>query len=119
MIMEYVEGMNLGEFLKLRIRLKDKDAMPLILGLAHALEYSHDQGVTHRDLKATNVLISNSGEAKLVDFGLATIDNDDSRHHGILAIARLITRPSSEPAAAARATPVPTSTSWAACSTTC
>ena len=80
MIMEYVEGMNLREFLKLRIRLKDKDALPLLLGLARGLEYSHDQGVTHRDLKATNILISNSGVAKLVDFGLATIDGDESRH---------------------------------------
>ncbi len=85
MIMEYVEGMNLREFLKLRIRLKDKQALPLMLGLARALEYSHDQGVTHRDLKATNVLISNSGVAKLVDFGLATIDNDHSRHSGIFS----------------------------------
>jgi serine/threonine protein kinase/CheY-like chemotaxis protein len=80
MIMEYVEGMNLREFLKLRIRLKDRDALPLLLGLAHGLQYSHDQGVTHRDLKATNILISNSGAAKLVDFGLATIEGDDSRH---------------------------------------
>jgi CheY-like chemotaxis protein len=80
MIMEYVEGMNLREFLKLRIRLKDRDALPLLLGLAHGLQFSHDQGVTHRDLKATNILISNSGTAKLVDFGLATIEGDDSRH---------------------------------------
>jgi CheY-like chemotaxis protein len=80
MIMEYVEGMNLREFLKLRVRLKDKDALPLLLGLARGLQYSHDQGVTHRDLKATNILISNSGVAKLVDFGLATIEGDDSRH---------------------------------------
>jgi tRNA A-37 threonylcarbamoyl transferase component Bud32 len=80
MIMEYVEGMNLREFLRLRVRLEDKDALPLLLGLARGLEYSHNQGVTHRDLKATNILIANSGVAKLVDFGLATIEGDDSRH---------------------------------------
>ena len=85
LIMEYVEGMNLREFLKLRIRLKDRDALPLLLGLARGLEYSHDQGVTHRDLKATNILISNSGVAKLVDFGLATIEGGESRHHAILS----------------------------------
>jgi hypothetical protein len=82
MIMEYVEGMNLREFLRLRVqnRVKDTDALPLLVGLAHGLEFSHNQGVTHRDLKATNILISNSGVAKLVDFGLATIEGDDSRH---------------------------------------
>ena len=77
MAMEYVEGMNLREFLKLRTRLKGPEALPLMLGLAEGLKYSHEQGVTHRDLKATNVLISNSGVAKLVDFGLATIEGDD------------------------------------------
>ncbi len=80
MIMEYVEGMNMREFLRLRLRVKDRDALPLMLGLARGLEFSHDQGVTHRDIKATNVLISNTGIAKLIDFGLATIEGDDSRH---------------------------------------
>jgi eukaryotic-like serine/threonine-protein kinase len=80
MIMEYVEGMNLREFLRLRLRIKDRDALPLMLGLARGLDFSHEQGVTHRDLKATNILISNTGSAKLVDFGLATIEGDESRH---------------------------------------
>ena len=119
MIMEYVEGMNLREFLKLRVRLKDKEALPLMLGLARGLQYSHEQGVTHRDLKATNILISNSGVAKLVDFGLATIEGDEHRATACTASAPSITRRSSEPAAAPRATLAPTSTSWAASSTTC
>ena len=60
--------------------------MPLLLGLARGLQYSHEQGVTHRDLKATNILISNSGVAKLVDFGLATIEGDSTHHaHGVLS----------------------------------
>jgi serine/threonine protein kinase len=50
-----------------------------MIGLAEGLKYSHEQGVTHRDIKATNVLISNSGAAKLVDFGLATIEGDDAK----------------------------------------
>jgi len=79
MAMEYVEGMNLREFLRLRTRLKGDEALPLMIGLAEGLKYSHGQGVTHRDLKATNILVSNSGAAKLVDFGLATIETNDGQ----------------------------------------
>lgn len=79
MIMEYVEGMNLREFLRLRTRMKGTEALPLMLGLAEGMKYSLEQGVTHRDIKGTNILISNSGVAKLVDFGLATIEGDENK----------------------------------------
>jgi eukaryotic-like serine/threonine-protein kinase len=80
MIMEYVEGMNLRDFLKLRLRMKGHQALPLMLGLAEGMKYSLDQGITHRDIKGTNILVSNSGAAKLVDFGLATIEGDEHKH---------------------------------------
>jgi serine/threonine protein kinase len=79
MIMEYVEGMNLRDFMKLRTRMSPEQALPLMVGMAEGLKYSFDQGVTHRDIKGTNILISNSGVAKLVDFGLATIQGDDAK----------------------------------------
>ncbi len=77
MIMEYVEGSNLRDFLKIRQTLSAKEALPLMIGLSKGLQYSFDNGVTHRDIKATNILIGSKGEAKLVDFGLATIGLDD------------------------------------------
>jgi eukaryotic-like serine/threonine-protein kinase len=79
MIMEYVEGMNLRDFMKLRTRIPAEQAVPLMLGMAHGLQYSLERGVTHRDIKGTNILISNSGVAKLVDFGLATMLRDESK----------------------------------------
>jgi len=79
MIMEYVEGLNLRDFMRLRTRIKPAQALPLMIDMAQGLKYSLDQGVTHRDIKGTNILISNTGVAKLVDFGLATIQGDDSR----------------------------------------
>ena len=79
MIMEYVEGMNLRDFMKLRTRIPTEQAVPLMLGMAHGLQYSLERGVTHRDIKGTNILISNSGVAKLVDFGLATMLRDESK----------------------------------------
>jgi len=79
MIMEYVEGMNLRDFMKLRMRIPPEQASPLMLGMAHGLQYSLARGVTHRDIKGTNILVSNTGDAKLVDFGLATIQWDESK----------------------------------------
>ena len=79
MIMEYVEGSNLRDFLKIRKRISLGEALPMMLGLSRALKYSLDHGVTHRDIKGTNILIASNGIAKLVDFGLATIGGDEKR----------------------------------------
>jgi tRNA A-37 threonylcarbamoyl transferase component Bud32/CheY-like chemotaxis protein len=79
MIMEYVEGSNLRDFLRIRKRLTESESLPLMVGLARGLEYSISRGVTHRDIKGTNILVSNNGEAKLVDFGLATIEGEDKK----------------------------------------
>ncbi len=76
MIMEFVEGSNLRDFLRIRGKLSPAEALPLMAGLASGLKYSLEQGVTHRDIKATNILIASNGTAKLVDFGLATIDDE-------------------------------------------
>jgi CheY-like chemotaxis protein len=76
MVMEYVEGSNLRDFLKLRHRLDAEEALPIFLDLARGLAYSHNEGVTHRDIKGTNILISTKRRAKLVDFGLATLADD-------------------------------------------
>ena len=79
MIMEFVEGSNLRDFLRIRGRLTPQEALPLMIGLANGLMFSLDKGVTHRDLKASNILISSSGQAKLVDFGLATIEGEEKK----------------------------------------
>ncbi len=73
-VMEFVEGRNLREFLKVRKKLEPVEATRLSIGMASGLTYAAKQGVTHRDLKLTNILISSKGESKLVDFGLAATD---------------------------------------------
>ena len=71
--MEFVEGQNLRELVRLRGAFDITRALDLIRQVAAALEYAHGKGITHRDMKASNVLISSSGVAKLVDFGLAGV----------------------------------------------
>jgi eukaryotic-like serine/threonine-protein kinase len=69
--MEFVEGGNLRDFLNIRKRLSVVEATRCLVDMAEGLEYAARVGVTHRDLKLTNVLMSTQGIAKLVDFGLA------------------------------------------------
>jgi CheY-like chemotaxis protein len=70
-VMEFVEGGNLRDFLAIRKKLEPAEALRLIEDAAKALAYAYSKGVTHRDMKLTNILISSQGTAKLVDFGLA------------------------------------------------
>jgi tRNA A-37 threonylcarbamoyl transferase component Bud32 len=79
MTMEYVEGSNLRDFLRIRSRLSETEALPLMVGLASGMKYANAQGITHRDIKGTNILIASNGAAKLVDFGLATIEGDEKK----------------------------------------
>ena len=69
--MEFVEGGNLRDFLNIRKKLSAVEATRCLFDMADGLDYAARMGVTHRDLKLTNVLMSTRGVAKLVDFGLA------------------------------------------------
>jgi hypothetical protein len=78
--MEFVEGGNLRDFLQIRGgRLERGEATRLMLEALNGLAYALAQGVTHRDLKLTNLLASSQGTIKLVDFGLATVHRDEAR----------------------------------------
>jgi tRNA A-37 threonylcarbamoyl transferase component Bud32 len=73
LVMEFVEGGNLKDFLGIRKKLEAPEALRLLEETANGLAYALQMGLTHRDLKPTNILISSSKTAKLVDFGLAEL----------------------------------------------
>jgi serine/threonine protein kinase len=72
-VMDFVEGGNLRDFLAIRKKLEPGEALRLLEETTHGLAYALSQGLTHRDLKPTNILISANKTAKLVDFGLAEL----------------------------------------------
>lgn len=71
MIMEFVEGQNLRDFVRVHKKLKIQNALTITKDIATGLEYAFQLGITHRDLKLSNVLLSTKGRAMIVDFGLA------------------------------------------------
>jgi serine/threonine protein kinase len=70
-VMEFVEGGNLREILQIRKKLSVAESLHILEDAVSGLAYAYARGVTHRDIKLTNLLISSLGNAKVVDFGLA------------------------------------------------
>ncbi len=77
--MEYVEGQPLSARLDREGRLAEEEVLDLGRQVADALDHAHEMGIVHRDVKPENVLVTERGEAKLCDLGLARSTGDDMR----------------------------------------
>ncbi len=77
-VMELVDGHSLAEQLRSDRILPPRSAVRIGAEVAEALEHAHQRGVIHRDVKAANVLIGPDGEARLVDFGIARLLDDEA-----------------------------------------
>jgi tRNA A-37 threonylcarbamoyl transferase component Bud32 len=69
---EFVDGVSLEQLIKRERYLSNEAAALIFYEVCKGLQYAHEKGVIHRDMKPGNILISNQGEVKLVDFGIAT-----------------------------------------------
>ncbi len=73
LVMEYVDGLDLSELVRLCGRLSIADACELARQAAEGLEYAHQQGLVHRDIKPSNLMLTTEGRVKILDFGLALL----------------------------------------------
>jgi beta-lactam-binding protein with PASTA domain/predicted Ser/Thr protein kinase len=70
-VMEFVNGRTLKEVLAQEQRLQPRRALETIADICAALEFSHRHGIIHRDIKPGNVMITQNGQVKVMDFGIA------------------------------------------------
>ena len=78
LVMEYVKGQTLRSILKENGALSQRDSEQVMLGMLSALDYSHHMGVIHRDIKPGNIMISEQGIVKVMDFGIARAMDDSA-----------------------------------------
>ncbi len=78
MVMDFVEGQNLREYVRAHKKIPHVTALKITRDIAAGLAHAATFNVYHRDMKLSNVLLSARGQAKLVDFGLATVSSDDT-----------------------------------------
>ena len=71
-VMEYVEGRSLSEIIRTEGPLPAVQAAEIAKEIASALGFAHKNDVVHRDMKSGNVIVSDSGQIKVADFGIAT-----------------------------------------------
>ncbi|MCX4549653.1 Stk1 family PASTA domain-containing Ser/Thr kinase [Streptomyces sp. NBC_01387] len=75
-VMEYVDGSTLRELLHSGRRLLPERTLEMTIGILQALEYSHRNGIVHRDIKPANVMLTRTGQVKVMDFGIARAMGD-------------------------------------------
>lgn len=77
LVMEYVEGMDLARLVAERGPLPIQQACVLVLQTAEGLQHAFEQGLVHRDIKPQNLMLTSSGQLKILDFGLSILRTEE------------------------------------------
>src|SRR5690625_6240465 len=71
MVMEYVEGMTLKEYIQRNGPIEVQEALDIMKQVTIAIAHAHANDIVHRDIKPQNILIDTYGQVKVTDFGIA------------------------------------------------
>ncbi|HUA65908.1 MAG TPA: protein kinase [Alphaproteobacteria bacterium] len=92
-LMEFVDGMNLQQLLNTG-RISPREALAIVVQICDAMQFAHDQGIVHRDIKPKNILLDRRGHVKVADFGLAKLmgtGNEPAAAGGTVACSPTLT----------------------------
>ena len=78
-VMEYIDGITLKEFMEQQGILKWKDSIHFIIQILRALQHAHDRGIVHRDIKPQNIMLFPDGTIKVMDFGIARFAREEGK----------------------------------------
>jgi serine/threonine protein kinase len=78
--MEFVDGANLREMIRTG-KMRPEEALAVVPKICDALQFAHEEGVVHRDVKPENILIDKRGRVKIADFGLAKLLRREHADH--------------------------------------
>ncbi len=78
-VMEYIEGITLKEYIEREGSLRWKDAVHFTIQILKGLQHAHDKGIVHRDVKPQNIMVLADGTIKVTDFGIARFARNDQR----------------------------------------
>lgn len=82
--MEYVDGCDLDDLIRREHPLPQERVLRLFVQLCRALDYAHDTGIVHRDVKPGNIMITRDDRVKVVDFGIAKMDSSSLTQAGMV-----------------------------------
>src|SRR5215467_13006312 len=77
-VMEFLEGEELRRLITQRRELALEDKLSVMVQVCGGLYYAHQNGVVHRDVKPSNIMLLHSGQAKILDFGIAQVANTEA-----------------------------------------